>query len=132
MSTLNIFNKKVSWQGLNLTCTMERYLNTNNIALELYDEFGEFYECVTLDYRNTLPKSNNAIISKEKKLEGILSALTKVDMVKVVGKIDVKLVMQDLVVVNSRQFTEVEEEVFLEFAKSDYTELNEFLNKDEE
>ncbi|GAA0115568.1 hypothetical protein [Clostridium senegalense] len=129
MSTLNIFSKKISWQGLNLTCTMERYLETNNIALELYDEFGEFYDGITLDYKTSLPKSNNAIISREKSAEGILSALTKVDMVKVVGKIDVKLVMQELVLVNTRQFKEVEEEVFLEFAKSEEYDLNEFLSK---
>ena len=50
-------------------------------------------------------------------------------MVKVVGKIDVKLMIRDLVVVNTRQFAEVDEDVFLEFAKSSYTDLNEFLNR---
>ena len=130
MATVKIFNKKISWDGLNLTCAMERYLNTNNLALELYDEEGEFYLVATLDSRQTLEKTNNAIIYNDKENAGILNALTKVNMVRVVGKIDVKLMIRDLVVVNTRQFTEVEEEVFLEFAKSSYTDLNEFLNKD--
>ena len=130
MATVKIFNKKISWDGLNLTCAMERYLNTNNLALELYDEEGEFYLVATLDSRQTLEKTNNAIIYNDKENAGILNALTKVNMVRVVGKIDVKLMIRDLVVVNTRQFTEVDEEVFLEFAKSSYTDLNEFLNKD--
>lgn len=130
MATVKIFNKKISWDGLNLTCAMERYLNTNNLALELYDEEGEFYLVATLDSRQTLSKTNNAIIYNDKECAGILNALTKVNMVKVVGKIDVKLMIRDLVVVNTRQFTEVDEDVFLEFAKSTYTDLNEFLNKD--
>lgn len=132
MATLNIFNKKVSWQGLNLTCALERYLNTNNIALELYDEFGEFYGCVTLDDRASFPKSNNAVISNTKEFEGILGALTKIDMVKVVGKIDIKLLMRDLVVVNTRQFKEIDEDVFLTFAKSTSTDLTEFLSEQEQ
>lgn len=132
MATVKIFNKKISWDGLNLTCAMERYLNTNNLALELYDEEGEFYLVATLDSRQTLPKTNNAIIYNDKECAGILNALTKVNMVKVVGKIDVKLMIRDLVVVNTRQFAEVDEDVFLEFAKSGYTDLNEFLNKDKE
>ncbi|MDO4535061.1 MAG: hypothetical protein Q4B63_04530 [Clostridium perfringens] len=130
MATVKIFNKKISWDGLNLTCAMERYLNTNNLALELYDEEGEFYLVATLDSRQTLPKTNNAVIYNDKENAGILNALTKVNMVRVVGKIDVKLMIRDLVVVNTRQFEEVDEEVFLEFAKSSYTDLNEFLNKD--
>ena len=124
MATVKIFNKKISWDGLNLTCAMERYLNTNNLALELYDEEGEFYLVATLDSRQTLPKTNNA-----KECAGILNAFAKVNMVKVVGKIDVKLMIRDLVVVNTRQFAEVDEDVFLEFAKSSYTDLNEFLNR---
>ncbi len=130
MATVKIFNKKISWDGLNLTCAMERYLNTNNLALELYDEEGEFYLVATLDSRQTLPKTNNAVIYNDKENAGILNALTKVNMVRVIGKIDVKLMIRDLVVVNTRQFKEVDEEVFLEFAKSSYTDLNEFLNKD--
>lgn len=129
MATVKIFNKKISWDGLNLTCAMERYLNTNNLALELYDEEGEFYLVATLDSRQTLPKTNNAIIYNDKECAGILNAFAKVNMVKVVGKIDVKLMIRDLVVVNTRQFAEVDEDVFLEFAKSSYTDLNEFLNR---
>ncbi|MPQ45350.1 hypothetical protein GBZ86_16700 [Clostridium tarantellae] len=106
---------------------MERYLNTNNIAIEVYDEEGEFYGCVTLDARHKLPKTNNAIIYNDKEYTGILNALTKVDMVKFVGKVDVKLMMRDLVVVNTRQFKEVDEEIFLEFAKSAFNDFNEFL-----
>ena len=129
MATVKIFNKKISWDGLNLTCAMERYLNTNNLALELYDEEGEFYLVSTLDSIQTLPKTNNAIIYNDKECAGILNAFAKVNMVKVVGKIDVKLMIRDLVVVNTRQFAEVDEDVFLEFAKSSYTDLNEFLNR---
>ena len=88
MATVKIFNKKISWDGLNLTCAMERYLNTNNLALELYDEEGEFYLVATLDSRQTLPKTNNAIIYNDKECAGILNAFAKVNMVKVVGKID--------------------------------------------
>ena len=118
MATVKIFTKKISWDGLNLTCAMERYLNTNNLALELYDEEGEFYLVATLDSRQTLPKTNNAIIYNDKECAGILNAFAKVNMVKVVGKIDVKLMIRDLVVVNTRQFAVVS-----------YTDLNEFLNR---
>lgn len=132
MATVKIFNKKVSWEGLDLTCVMERYLNTNNIALELYDEEGEFYKCVTLDARQSLPKANNAVIYNEKECAGVLNALTKVDMVKAAGKIDIKLMMRDLVVVNTRQFKEIDEDLFLEFAKSESTNFNEFANVETE
>lgn len=132
MATVKIFNKKVSWDGLNLVCVMERYLNTNNIALELYDEEGEFYKCVTLDARQKLPKANNAVIFNEKDCAGVLNALTKVDMVKVVGKIDIKLMMRDLVVVNTRQFKEVDEDLFLEFAKNESANYDEFANVETE
>lgn len=132
MATVKIFKKKVLWDGLSLICVMERYLNTNNIALELYDEEGEFYKCVTLDARQSLPKANNAVIYNEKDCAGVLNALTKVDMVKTVGKIDIKLMMRDLVVVNTRQFKEIEEDLFLEFAKSESANLDELTDNGEE
>ncbi|MGL5417054.1 MAG: hypothetical protein ACRDAU_15410 [Clostridium sp.] len=127
MENMKVFNKKIHWDGLNLSCVMERYLNTNNVALELYDEYGEFYECVTLDYRESLPKINNAIINNREQYEGILNILTAANIVRVIGKIDVKMIMRDLVVVNSRAFLEVSEDDFQEFAKSTYNDLNEFL-----
>ncbi|GAA0069058.1 hypothetical protein K5V21_05790 [Clostridium sardiniense] len=127
MATIKIFNKKIQWDGLNLTCVMERYLDTNNIALEVYDEYGEFYEGITLDYKETLPKSNNAIINNRNECEGILSVLTGANIAKVVGKIDVNLLMRDLVVVNSREFKEIDEDLFLDFAKSSFMDLNSFI-----
>ncbi len=127
METIKVFNKKIHWDGLNLTCVMERYLDTNNIALEVYDEYGEFYECVTLDYKESLPKSNNAIINNRNECEGILNAITSANLAKVVGRIDVNLLMRDLVVVNSREFKEIDEELFLEFAKSTYNDLSSFI-----
>lgn len=127
MATMKIFNKKVQWDGLNLTCVMERYLDTDNIALEVYDEFGEFYECVTLDYKEKLPKSNNAIINNRNECEGILNALISANIAKIVGKIDVNLLMRDLVVINSREFKEVDEDLFLDFAKSSFMDLNSFI-----
>lgn len=127
MATIKIFNKKVQWDGLNLTCVMERYLDTDNIALEVYDEYGEFYECVTLDYKEKLPKSNNAIINNRNECEGILNALTGANVAKIVGKIDVNLLMRDLVVVNSREFKEIDEDLFLDFAKSSFMDLNSFI-----
>lgn len=136
MANIRIFNKKIQWDGLNLTCVMERYLDTNNMALEVYDEYGEFYECITLDYKEKLPKSNNAIINNRNECEGVLNALTNANAAKVVGKIDVNLLMRDLVVVNSREFKEIDEDLFLDFAKSTFMDLNSFLNdinkKDEE
>ncbi|WP_288478160.1 hypothetical protein [uncultured Clostridium sp.] len=129
---MKVFNKKIHWDGLNLSCVMERYLDTNNLALELYDEDGEFYECVTLDYRESLPKINNAIINNREHYEGILNVLTAASLVRVVGKIDVKMIMRDLVVVNSRAFVEIDEDTFQEFAKSSYNDLNEFLTKADE
>lgn len=127
MATMKIFNKKVQWDGLNLTCVMERYLETENIALEVYDEFGEFYECVTLDYKEKLPKSNNAIINNRNECEGVLNALVSANIAKIVGKIDVNLLMRDLVVINSREFKEVDEDLFLDFAKSSFMDLNSFI-----
>lgn len=127
MATMKIFNKKVQWDGLNLTCVMERYLETENIALEVYDEFGEFYECVTLDYKEKLPKSNNAIINNRNECEGVLNALVSANIAKIVGKIDVNLLMRDLVVINSREFKEVDEDLFLDFAKSSFMDLNSFV-----
>ncbi|MGV3025591.1 hypothetical protein ACED96_07695 [Clostridium thermobutyricum] len=132
MENMKVFNKKIHWDGLNLSCVMERYLDTNNLALELYDEDGEFYECVTLDYRESLPKINNAIINNREHYEGILNVLTAASLVRVVGKIDVKMIMRDLVVVNSRAFIEIDEDTFQEFAKSSYNDLNEFLTKADE
>lgn len=132
MENMKVFNKKIHWDGLNLSCVMERYLDTNNLALELYDEDGEFYECVTLDYRESLPKINNAIINNREHYEGILNVLTAESLVRVVGKIDVKMIMRDLVVVNSRAFIEIDEDTFQEFAKSSYNDLNEFLTKADE
>ncbi|ENZ01876.1 hypothetical protein [Clostridium thermobutyricum] len=132
MENMKVFNKKIHWDGLNLSCVMERYLDTNNLALELYDEDGEFYECVTLDYRESLPKINNAIINNREHYEGILNVLTAASLVRVVGKIDVKMIMRDLVVVNSRAFVEIDEDTFQEFAKSSYNDLNEFLTKADE
>lgn len=132
MENMKVFNKKIHWDGLNLSCVMERYLDTNNLALELYDEDGEFYECVTLDYRESLPKINNAIINNREHYEGILNVLTVASLVRVVGKIDVKMIMRDLVVVNSRAFIEIDEDTFQEFAKSSYNDLNEFLTKADE
>lgn len=131
MVNIKVFNKKIKWDGLNLSCVMERYLDTNNIALELYDEYGEFYECVTLDYKEKLPKSNNAIINNRKECEGVLSILTGANIVKVVGKIDVNLLLRDLVVVNSREFKEIDEDTFLDFAKSNYQDLESFMNQQE-
>lgn len=131
MVNIRTFSKKIQWDGLNLTCVMERYLDTNNMALELYDEYGEFYKCVTLDYKETLPKSNNAIINNKKDCEGILNILTAANIVKVVSKIDVNLVMRDLVVVNSREFKEIDEDTFLDFAKSNYQDLESFMNQQE-
>lgn len=127
MATIKIFNKKVQWDGLNLTCVMERYLDTDNIALEVYDEFGEFYECITLDYKEKLPKSNNAIINNRNECEGVLNALVSANIAKIVGKIDVNLLMRDLVVINSREFKEVDEDLFLDFAKSSFMDLNSFI-----
>lgn len=127
METIKVFNKKIHWDGLNLTCVMERYLDTNNIALEVYDEYGEFYECVTLDYKESLPKSNNAIINNRNECEGVLNAITSANLAKVVGRIDVNLLMRDLVVVNSREFKEIDEDLFLEFAKSTYNDLSSFI-----
>ncbi len=127
MATIKIFNKKIQWDGLNLTCVMERYLDTDNIALEVYDEYGEFYEGITLDYKEKLPKSNNAIINNRNECEGILNALTGANVAKVVGKIDVNLLMRDLVVVNSREFKEIDEDLFLDFAKSSFMDLNSFI-----
>lgn len=127
MATMKIFNKKVQWDGLNLTCVMERYLETENIALEVYDEFGEFYECVTLDYKEKLPKSNNAIINNRNECEGVLNSLVSANIAKIVGKIDVNLLMRDLVVINSREFKEVDEDLFLDFAKSSFMDLNSFI-----
>lgn len=127
MATMKIFNKKVQWDGLNLTCVMERYLETENIALEVYDEFGEFYECITLDYKEKLPKSNNAIINNRNECEGVLNALVSANIAKIVGKIDVNLLMRDLVVINSREFKEVDEDLFLDFAKSSFMDLNSFV-----
>lgn len=127
MATMKIFNKKVQWDGLNLTCVMERYLETENIALEVYDEFGEFYECITLDYKEKLPKSNNAIINNRNECEGVLNALVSANIAKIVGKIDVNLLMRDLVVINSREFKEVDEDLFLDFAKSSFMDLNSFI-----
>ena len=127
MATIKIFNKKVEWDGLNLTCVMERYLDTDNIALEVYDEFGEFYECITLDYKEKLPKSNNAIINNRNECEGVLNALVSANVAKIVGKIDVNLLMRDLVVINSREFKEVDEDLFLDFAKSSFMDLNSFI-----
>ncbi|MDY6011537.1 hypothetical protein [Clostridium sp.] len=127
MATIKIFNKKVQWDGLNLTCVMERYLDTDNIALEVYDEFGEFYECITLDYKEKLPKSNNAIINNRNECEGVLNALVSANVAKIVGKIDVNLLMRDLVVINSREFKEVDEDLFLDFAKSSFMDLNSFI-----
>ena len=131
MVNIRTFSKKIQWDGLNLTCVMERYLDTNNMALELYDEYGEFYKCVTLVYKETLPKSNNAIINNKKDCEGILNVLTAANIVKVVSKIDVNLVMRDLVVVNSREFKEIDEDTFLDFAKSNYQDLESFMNQQE-
>lgn len=131
METIKVFNKKIHWDGLNLTCVMERYLDTNNIALEVYDEYGEFYECVTLDYKESLPKSNNAIINNRNECEGILNAITSANLAKVVGRIDVNLLMRDLVVVNSREFKEIDEDLFLEFAKSTYNDLSSFISSKE-
>lgn len=127
MATIKIFNKKVQWDGLNLTCVMERYLDTDNIALEVYDEFGEFYECITLDYKEKLPKSNNAVINNRNECEGVLNALVSANVAKIVGKIDVNLLMRDLVVINSREFKEVDEDLFLDFAKSSFMDLNSFI-----
>ncbi|MEG1003037.1 hypothetical protein [Clostridium sp.] len=129
MVNIRTFSKKIQWDGLSLACVMERYLDTNNIALELYDEYGEFYKCVTLDYKETLPKSNNAIINNKKECEGILNVLTGANVVKVVSKIDVNLVMRDLVVVNSREFKDIDEDLFLEFTKSNYSDLESFINQ---
>ena len=131
MVNIRTFSKKIQWDGLNLTCVMERYLDTNNMALELYDEYVEFYKSVTLDYKETLPKSNNAIINNKKDCEGILNVLTAANIVKVVSKIDVNLVMRDLVVVNSREFIEIDEDTFLDFAKSNYQDLESFMNQQE-
>ncbi|MGL5414108.1 MAG: hypothetical protein ACRDAU_00420 [Clostridium sp.] len=132
MENMKVFNKKIHWDGLNLSCVMERYLDTNNLALELYDEDGEFYECVTLDYRETLPKINNAIINNREQYEGILNVLTAASLVRVIGKLDVKMIMRDLVVVNSRAFMEIDEDTFQDFARSTCNELNEFLSQPEE
>ncbi|WP_235829997.1 hypothetical protein [Clostridium mediterraneense] len=132
MTTIKVFNKKVSFEGLHLSCVMERYLETDNIALELYDEYGEFFKSVTLDSKTKLPKSNNAIINDKKECAGILEALKNVDMVKVVGKTDVSLRMYDLVLVNTRAFKEIDEDLFLDFAKSNSNDLTQFMTKEEE
>ena len=132
MTTIKVFNKKVSFEGLHLSCVMERYLETDNIALELYDEYGEFFKSVTLDSKTKLPKSNNAIINDKKECAGILEALKNVDMVKVVGKTDVSLRMYDLVLVNTRAFKEIDEDLFLDFAKSNSNDLTQFMTKEDE
>ncbi|MGL4741616.1 MAG: hypothetical protein ACRC41_12540 [Sarcina sp.] len=129
MANLRVFNKKVSFDGLHLTGVMERYLETENIAIELYDEYGEFYKLVTLDSKSKLPKSNNAIINDKKECAGVLEALKSIDMVKVVGKTDVNLRMYDLVLVNTRAFKEIDEDLFLEFAKSTSSDLSQFIAK---
>ncbi|MGL4989860.1 MAG: hypothetical protein ACRC57_01665 [Sarcina sp.] len=129
MANIKVFNKKVSFEGLHLSCVMERYLETENIAIELYDEYGEFYKLVTLDSKTKLPKSNNAIINDKKDCSGILEALKGIDMVKVVGKTDVNLRMYDLVLVNTRAFKEIDEDLFIEFAKSTSSDLSQFIAK---
>lgn len=129
MASIRVFNKKVSFEGLHLSCVLERYLETENIAIELYDEYGEFYKLVTLDSKSKLPKTNNAIINDKKDCAGILEALKGIDMVKVVGKTDVNLRMYDLVLVNTRAFKEIDEDLFLEFAKSASNDFNQFLAK---
>lgn len=132
MATIKVFNKKVSFEGLHLSCVMERYLETENIALELYDEYGEFFKSVTLDSKTKLPKSNNAIVNDKKECSGVLEALMSVDMVKVVGKTDVNLRMYDLVLVNTRAFKDIDEDLFLDFAKSNMGDLTQFMTKSDE
>lgn len=132
MATIKVFNKKVSFEGLHLSCVMERYLETENIALELYDEYGEFFKSVTLDSKSKLPKSNNAIVNDKKEYSGILEALMSVDMVKVVGKTDVNLRMYDLVLVNTRAFKDIDEDLFLDFAKSNMGDLTQFMTKSDD
>lgn len=132
MATIKVFNKKVSFEGLHLSCVMERYLETENIALELYDEYGEFFKSVTLDSKTKLPKSNNAIVNDKKEYSGILEALMSVDMVKVVGKTDVNLRMYDLVLVNTRAFKDIDEDLFLDFAKSNMGDLTQFMTKSDD
>ena len=39
--------------------------------------------------------------------------------------------MRDLVVVNSREFKEIDEDTFLDFAKSNYQDLESFMNQQE-
>ncbi|WP_297438855.1 hypothetical protein [uncultured Clostridium sp.] len=129
MASIRVFNKKVSFEGLHLSGVLERYLETENVAIELYDEYGEFYKLVTLDSKSKLPKTNNAIINDKKDCAGILDALKSIDMVKVVGKTDVNLRMYDLVLVNTRAFKEIDEDLFLEFAKSSLGDFNQFLTK---